>query len=196
MQITNIGQSDGDYTLIPSQMGDEMLCIKAIVPNTDQFNGAIFVPDSLHKNERMFYYEIIKQGSKVNEILGLNEGDFIFVDMLARYADTFPISFINVRGVLFKTDKDAKTISALKNRVVIKIVEPHEKVNEFGLIQITEIDPYGEVTSIGDDCEDRGIRLGDHIGVNSAKDSSMYIFRGNKYFDINPYTPKFKFTDR
>jgi len=193
MHIQNIGKSDGEYTLIPSKIGDDILCIKAVVPNTEQFNGAIYVPDSLHKNERMFWYEIVKEGFNVESKTGLKIGDYVFVDMLARYADTFPISFINVNGILFKTDSEGKSIVALKNRIIVKVYEPSEKKTESGLIQITDIDPYGEVVSIGECCEDRGVKIGDHIGMNSANDSATYIFRGDKYFDLNMNTPKFKF---
>lgn len=196
MNIQSIGQSDGRYNLIPSQMGDLSLCLRAIVPNTDQFDGAVFVPDSLHKNERMFHYEIVKQGGRVNEAIGTNEGDFVFVDMLARFADTFPISFINAGGVLFKTDSEGKVISALRGRVIVRVHEPHESVNGHGLIQITDLDPHGEVVSIGEGCEDRGIRIGDSVGMNRSEDSAMFLFRGSKYFDLNGFTPKFKFTDR
>lgn len=196
MKIQSIGRSDGEYTLVPSEMGDEMICLKAVVPNTDQFNGAIFVPDSLHRNERMFHYEIVKQGSAVHGISGLDVGDFVFVDMLARFADTFPISFISVRSVLFRTDADANGIFALKNRVIAKVVEPHEERNGFGLLQITDLDPYGEVVSVGETTFERGISVGDHIGMNHAEDNAMYLFRGAKYFDMCVLTPKFRFLDR
>ena len=196
MQIQSIGQSDGEYGLVPSQMGDFSLCIRAVVPNTDQFDGAVYVPDSLHKNERMFHYEIVKQGSRVSEAIGTVVGDFVFVDMLARFADTFPISFINAGGVLFRTDSEGKTVFALKGRIMVKVVEPHEVDNGHGLLRITDIDPYGEVVSIGEGCEYRGISLGDHIGMNHADDSVTYLFRGDKYFDMNCRTPKFRFTDR
>lgn len=197
MQIQAIGMSDGDYGLVPSEMGDAMLCLRAVVPNTEQFDGAVFVPDSLHRNERMFHYEIVRQGSRVNSLTGLNEGDFVFVDMLARFADTFPISFIRADGVLFRTDADARSMFALKGRLIAKVVEPSvAKAGGAGLVRISDIDPYGEVVSAGEGCEGRGIKVGDRVGLNHADDSATYMFRGEKYFDMNFRTPKFRFTDR
>lgn len=193
MNIQQIGQSDGEYDVIPRQMGDDMMCIRAEVPNVEQRSGEIVMVDSLNRNTRMFWYRVVKQGVKVNEKTSINVGDYVYVDMLARFADTFPISFINCKNVLFRTDINGNEVHALKGRIILEAVEPKETVNEYGFIQITDIDPYGIVRSIGEGCEYRGYGIGDKVSLHSSEDNAMYVLGKTKYFDYDYRLPAVKF---
>ena len=194
LDMEAIGTSDGkNYTTIPRVMGGEMCCLKAVVEETTQKYGEFIIPDRVAKNERSIYYEVIKIGSDVTELTGVREGDFVFVDALARFADTYPISFINCRNILFMTDSEGKTVKARKYRMIARIVEPSSESGADGIIRLTGIDPYAEVVSIGEGCEDRGYKVGDRLSVSSNAD--LYMFGGVKYFDYDWRVPMFKFDD-
>ena len=147
----------------------------------------------IEKNERSIYYKVVKIGSDVTEITGVREGDYVFVDALARFADTHPISFINCRNILFITDNAGSEIHARKYRVIAKIVEPVQEKDEFGFIKISDIDPYAEIVSIGEGCDDRGYKVGDRVSVSSNAD--MYMMNNVKYFDYDWRVPMFKFEE-
>jgi len=187
-----IGSSDGKhYTTIPRTMGNEMCCLESVLEDTTQRFGEFIVPDRIEKNERSIYYKVVKIGSDVTEITGVREGDYVFVDALARFADTHPISFINCRNILFITDNAGSEIHARKYRVIAKIVEPVQEKDEFGFIKISDIDPYAEIVSIGEGCDDRGYKVGDRVSVSSNAD--MYMMNNVKYFDYDWRVPMFKF---
>lgn len=196
MKSESIGSTDSShYTTVPSEVGPEILCIEALAPDDEQQMDGIYVPNFLHVNQRMHHYRIVKQGVRVEGLVGTKEGDYVFIDMLARYADTFPISFVNAKSVLFKTDSEAKAIEALKGRIIVKCVEPSEKVNEFGFIQKSDVEPYGIVVSIGCGCEERGFKIGDRLTMVSSDDAATYMFRKDKYFDYHFTIPIAKFAD-
>lgn len=187
-----IGTSDGkQYTTIPKTMGNEMCCLRAVMEDTTQKYGEFIIPDRVAKNERSIYYEVLKVGSDVTELTGVREGDFVFVDALARFADTYPISFINCRNILFITDSEGRAIKARKYRMIAKIVEPSSENGSDGFIRLSGIDPYAEVVSIGEGCDDRGYKVGDRLSVSSNAD--LYMFGGVKYFDYDWRVPMFKF---
>ena len=194
MNIQNIGKSDGYYNLIPSKMNDFALCLEAKTPNTEQFKDGLYISDSLVKNCRMFYYKVIKCGSKVDEAIGVREGDYIFIDMLARYADTFPISFTHTGGVLFKTDENAKDKIALRGKILVKYNRVKEKVNSFGLIETNGLDPYGTVISIGEGCEDRGFKVGDRVSVTNNMDAGFSMSDG-VFYSYDYTAPLFKYVE-
>lgn len=193
MQIQQIGESDGHYDVVPKYMGDDMLCIRSAVANVEQKQGSMVMLDSEFRNTRMLWYEVVKEGHGVEGRIGVKEGDYVFVDMLGRFADTHPVSFVGSNNVLFKTDVDGMEIHALNGRVILDVIEPKEVVNSYGFVQKSDIDPYGVVVSIGDGCEDRGFKVGDKLSVQKCEDCATYMFRGRKYFDF-PYTvPAVKF---
>ena len=192
--MESIGASDGGtYDIVPRTMGNEICCLESVTASYVQKHGEFIVPDSIQKNERAIYYRVVKAGSEVESITGVKEGDFVFVDALARFADTHPISFINCRNILFKTDSAGKEMHALKGRIIARIVEPTEERDEYGFIRVSDIDPYGEVVSIGDECEERGFKVGDHIAVSS--NAMMYMMGTAKYFDYDYRVPMFRFDD-
>lgn len=187
-----IGSSDGqNYTIVPRVMGNEICCLEAVVEDTTQRFGEFIVPDRVQKNERSIYYKVLKIGSDVTEISGIKEGDYVFVDALARFADTYPISFINCRNVLFITDSTGCEMKARKYHLIAKIVEPVQEKDEYGFIKISSIDPYAEIVSIGEGCDDRGYKVGDRVSVSSNAD--MYMMNNVKYFDYDWRVPMFKF---
>lgn len=192
--INELGKSDNtNYTHIPEVVGEDILCIEAKTFDTVQKYGDLINVSKKSANYRMYYYKVVKVGVNVTKNIGVREGDYIFVDMLARYADTFPISFIHYKNVLFKTNESGEEIKALNNRVIVKIVEPVEIINEFGFIQKTDIDPYGLVVSIGDTDNTRNIKIGDKLGVINNDDTITYMLKNVKYFDYNINHPVFKF---
>ena len=195
MQIQNVGQSDGSYTTVPRILGDDIICLEAHVPSMEQTESKVYVPDSQFKNQKMFFYKVVKQGRNVESMTSIREGDYIYVDMLARFSDTFPISFIDCRNALYKTDANGKSMTALKERIIVEVVEPTEKTNEFGFIQLTDIEPYGIVRSIGDGCKDRGFSIGDRLSIQKSEDSIQYVISGVKFFDYDYRTPSVKFKD-
>lgn len=174
-------------------MGDDIVCIRAAVPNVEQRSGNIVMLDSMFRNTRMFWYRVERQGAKVREKTSVDVGDYVYVDMLARFADTFPISFVNCRNILFRTDSEGHEVHALKGRMILEVVEPKEKVNEYGFIQLSDIEPYGIVRSIGEGCEFRGYSVGDRVSLHSSRDNAMYILGKTKYFDYDFRLPAVKF---
>lgn len=192
--INELGKSDcSNYTHIPEMVGEHIICIEAKVFDEVQKTGALIRSAKRDLNYRMYYYKIVKIGSIAEKEIGVHVGDYIFVDMLARYADTFPISFIDYHNVLFKTNDIGTAIEALKDRVIVKIIEPKEMINQFGFIQKTDIDPYGEVVSIGETDNNRNIKLGDKLGIVNNDDTITYVLKNVKYFDYNINHPVFKF---
>lgn len=188
-----IGSSDSsNYTTIPKVMGNEMCCLESVTAEYFQKHGDFIIPDRIRRNERALYYRVVKVGADVEALTSVREGDFVFVDALARFADTHPISFINCRNILFKTDAQGKEMIALKGHVIARIVEPsQEKDSTTGFIKVSDIDPYAEVISIGEGCEDRGFNIGDRLSVSS--NAVMYMMGEVKYFDYDFRTPMFKF---
>ena len=75
--------------------------------------------------------------------------------------------------------------------MIAKIVEPVQEKDEFGFIKISDIDPYAEIVSIGEGCDDRGYKVGDRVSVSSNAD--MYMMNNVKYFDYDWRVPMFKF---
>ena len=192
--INELGKSDcSNYTHIPETVGEHIICIEAKVFDDVQKTGALIRSAKRDLNYRMYYYKVVKIGAIAEKEIGVHVGDYIFVDMLARYADTFPISFIDYHNVLFKTNDTGTAIKALKNRVIVRIVEPKEMINQFGFIQKTDIDPYGEVVSIGETDNNRNIKLGDKLGIVNNDDTITYVLKNVKYFDYNINHPVFKF---
>lgn len=194
MGIDSVGTSDGKtYTTIPSRMGVEMCCLRAVTENTLQSCGGIVIGSNIQKNDRALYYEVVKTGEDVYDICGVKAGDYVFVDALARFADTTPISFINCRNIIMKTDEKGEKLDAVSYKVIARIVEPTSEKNEFGFISLSQIDPYGEIVSIGNGCIDRGYKVGDHITVSSEAD--LIMFRGQKYFIYDFRVPISKFVE-
>lgn len=189
-----IGSSDSkNYTVIPKIMGNEICCLESVMEDYIQRHGEFIVPDRIERNERSIYYKVVKVGSDVEELTGVKVGDYVFVDALARFADTHPISFINCRNILFITDKSGSEIHARKYRVIARIVEPSAEKDSSGFIKVSDIDPYAEIVSIGEGCDDRGYKVGDHVSVSSNAD--MYMMNNVKYFDYDFRVPMFKFKD-
>lgn len=187
-----VGSSDSrNYTVVPRIMGNEMCCLESVMADYTQRYGEFIVPDRIERNCRSIYYKVVKAGSDVEDITGVKEGDYVFVDALARFADTHPISFINCRNILFMTDKTGSDIRARKYRVIAKIVEPSSEKDSSGFIRVSGIDPYAEIVSIGDGCEDRGYKVGDRVSVSSNAD--MYMMNNVKYFDYDFRVPMFRF---
>jgi len=196
MQIQDIGRSDGNYDTVPSTMGEDILCLSTEISDKEQIRDGVFVSTTKFSNERMMHYRVVKVGKNVTGEIGVREGDWVYVDMLGRFADTFPISFIHFRSVLFKTDSEGKDVTALKGRVIVNVVEPKEKVNSFGFVQLTDIDPYGEVLSIGEGCTDRGFKVGDRISIQSSDSNQMYLLGNRKLMDYDYRTPAVKFANK
>lgn len=190
--MESIGSSDSrNYNLIPRVMGNEMCCLESVIDDYTQKHGEFIVPERIMRNERSIYYKIVKIGSDVFDMTGITVGDYVYVDALARFADTHPISFINCRNVLFRTDENGHGILALKNHVIAKIVEPSLDKDSSGFMKVSDIDPYAEVVSIGIGCEDRGYKVGDRVSVSS--NAVMYMMNNVKYFDYDYRVPMFKF---
>jgi len=189
-----IGSSDSkNYTTIPRVMGNEICCLESVMEDYIQRHGEFIVPDRIERNERSIYYKVIKVGSDVEELTGVKVGDYVFVDALARFADTHPFSFINCRNILFITDSAGSEIHARKYRVIARIVEPSTEKDSSGFIKVSDIDPYAEIVSIGEGCDDRGYKVGDHVSVSSNAD--MYMMNNVKYFDYDFRVPMFKFEE-
>lgn len=193
MEIQNVGDSDGFYDLVPSRMNDTKVCLRAQKPHEEQTVGGMYLGTRKFKNTNMYFYRVEKAGALVEELTGVREGDYVFVDMLARYADTFPVSFIDCSNILFKTDADGKSKCALRGRVIVKKVDPKETVNEFGLVQLTELDPYGVVVSIGEGCHDRGYGVGDRVSLHASGTSIAYGMSDGEYIDYDYRVPCVKF---
>lgn len=194
MKVGELGRGDGSYFDIPSKLGDEIICLQAEVHDTVQKFGDLIKTSTKTNNYRMFYYKIVAQGDKVNEKTGLNVGDFVFVDMYSRFADTHPISFVNCKNVIFKTDSTGTAIEALNGRLIAKVIEPTEINNRYGFIQKSDIDPYGEVISIGKNCPYRSINVGDIIGLVDDDDTNTIMLHNVKYFDYSINIPIFKYS--
>lgn len=189
-----VGSTDGQsYNTIPRVMGNEMLCLRGISPNSTQSLGGFIIPNSVSLNDRALYYEVIKVGSDVETISDVHVGDFVFVDALARFADTYPISFINCRNVITKTDANGSMMSPVKYKIIVKVTDPSQELDkQSGFIKTNDIDPYGEVIGIGAGCENRGFSVGDRVSITS--DAGVFFFKGEKYFIYDWRSPLFKFS--
>lgn len=190
-----VGSSDGrSYDTIPRVMGSEILCLRGVSPDSTQAIGDFIIPNSVALNDRALYYEVIKAGSDVEDISDVRVGDFVFADALARFADTFPISFINCRNVIAKTNFNASSIYPVKYKIIAKITDPSQEMDKHnGFIKTNGIDPYGEIVGIGAGCLERGYSVGDKISVTS--DADVFFFRGCKYFIYDWRSPIFKFSE-
>ena len=170
-----------------------MLCLEADEPNREQVKDGLVVLDSTMKNSRMFPYRVVSTGHGVAESTGVSEGDWVFVDMLSRFADTFPISFVRTAGLICGTDRDGKTLKAIKGQIVVKYNRVVEKTVN-GLIQTENLDPYGTVVSIGIGCADRGFSIGDRVSITSDQEAGFAMSDG-VYFIYDANAPLFRFKE-
>jgi hypothetical protein len=181
MEIMDVGESDGIFDKIPKRIGKGVVCLHAKTANHQRFDKGILTLDRADRNYRAHKYEIAKISEDSAERTGLKVGDVVMVDMLARFRDTFPISFIRDENILLRTSWTDNLPIALKNHVIVKIVEPKQKELSCGLLTTSNITPYGIVFSLSPEAEKAGLHVGDKVVLTT--DADCYYIDDTKYFD-------------
>lgn len=180
-QITTVGMSDGIYNEKIRITSKSKVALRAFKKNNEHIVGGIFIREEAEMNNRMNKYEITSIGSEAKEVCGLEVGDIVYADALARYYDTFPVSVIRYDSIIFKQDKeDENKIYPLNGMCFVKPDKPIEE-NKHGIIVLTDLLPTGKIVSINaNGLKKCDIKIGDVVLLTNKCD--CITFKGNKFY--------------
>ena len=146
--IETVGRSDGEYHKKLRIVGKDKVALHADQIRTERIQGGIFLLEKYDINCRTNKYQITDLGSRAKEETGLQVGDYVCADQLARFYDTFPVSVIKFDSIIFKfKDKDSDEIEPLNGMVFVKPDKPKEE-DIGGFIKLTDLLPVGTITHI------------------------------------------------
>jgi len=146
--IETVGRSDGEYDKKIRIVAKDKVALRAFEIRTERMSGGIYLLEKFDINCRTNKYEITSIGSRAKEETGLDVGDIICADQLARYYDTFPVSVLKYDSIIFKfKDKDSDEILPLNGVLFVTPDKPKEE-DIAGFIKLTDLLPVGTVTHI------------------------------------------------
>lgn len=179
--IETVGRSDGEYDQKIRIVAKDKVALRAFQIKTERKAGNIILLEKFDINCRTNKYEITSIGTRAKEETGLDVGDVICADQLARYYDTFPVSVIKYDSIIFKfKDKDSDEIMPLKGMLFVTPDKPKEE-DIGGFIKLTDLLPVGTVTHINSTglkkCD---IKIGDKVLLTNTCDNVYY--RSKQFF--------------
>lgn len=182
--INSVGKSDGEYNNTLKVVSNNKVILKAQTANQERTIEGIFIPSSTDQNSRLHKYEVIDIAENAKAFTGLNVGDIILADMLARYYDTFPISVITYENIVCRCkDWDSFDIIPLNNQVFVELDKVVED-NRNGVVVLTDLLPVGTITAINsNDIKNKELKIGDKILCTKAY--IVFYYNNKKIFIYN-----------
>lgn len=172
--ISTVGRSDGIYEKSIRIVSKDKVALRALNLRTERIVGGIYIREEADKNYRLNKYEITSIGSKAKEETGLDVGDIVCADALARYYDTYPMSVIKYDSIIFKTDKDDKCILPLNDMCFITPDKPIEEIRN-GIVILTDLLPVGTITKINITNDKLcNLKVGDKVLLTTKSDKITY----------------------
>ena len=172
--ISTVGQSDGIYEKNIRIVSKDKVALRALVKRTERIVGGIYIREEADKNYRLNKYEITSIGINAKKETGLDIGDIVCADALARYYDTYPMSVIKYDSIIFKTDKDDNEIHPLNNMCFVTLEKPVEE-NRSGIIVLTDLLPVGIITKINITNDKYcNLKVGDKVLLITKSDKITY----------------------
>lgn len=178
--ISTVGRSDGIYEKSIRIVSKDKVALRALSIRTERIVGGIFIREEADKNCRLNKYEITSIGSKAKEETGLDVGDIVCADALARYYDTYPMSVIKYDSIVFRTDKDDNEIHPLNNMCFVTPDKPIEE-NRKGIVVLTDLLPVGTITKINITNDKKcNLKVGDKVLLTTKMDKITY--KGDTFY--------------
>lgn len=172
--ISTVGRSDGIYEKPIRIVSKDKVALYALTLRTERIVGGIYIREEADKNCRLNKYEITSIGSKAKQETGLNVGDIVCADALARYYDTYPMSVIRYDSIIFRTNKDDNDIQPLNNTCFVIPDKPAEE-NQKGIIVLTDLLPVGTITKINITSDKYcDLKVGDKVLLTTKNDKITY----------------------
>lgn len=184
MVIKEVGRSGGEYTANLKCASVNKVILAAKSANSDRIVNGLILPSSIDKNERLHVYQITDISKYASEQTGVVVGDFVLVDMLARFYDTFPVSVVSVENIVCKcSNYEMDNIQPLNNQIFVE-QEPVSETDISGLKILTDLTATGIITAINKtDIKRDCFNIGDRILLTKCDIFLMY--RNKKIFIYN-----------
>lgn len=180
-EISTVGRSDGEYTKKIKIISKNKVALKAFEVRSDRKIGGIYTVEEYEKNCRLNQYEITDIGSEAKKHTGLDVGDIVCADQLARFYDTHPMSVIRYDSIIFKLKEyDSDEIYPLNGTAFVKPDKLKEEVTG-GVIKLTDLLPIGTITHINTNGINKcDLKIGDKVLLTSNFDN--VYFKGQNFY--------------